>query len=233
MVFSSIAAVHSVALATVRGRETVDLDIIPVFAITGVGMLVGLPMLSWSKTLSEARQSVCSLVVVWIILMFAAVSASTASFKALMTPVPCQSTALLGSCVLKCNVGLPFCAGQAALSIPIGWNTRLFKYSIFSVACGSLLTVWVIFGKTRQTREDVSLDVLNGISPEFEQQHPVHSLNFLGLLSYLGGVLVMLHIVIIELLLLGKHHVPFGEDSPRSASGALLRGLSSPFWAPW
>lgn len=52
MVFSSIAAVHGVALAVVRGRGTVDLDIIPVFAITGVGMLVGLPMLIWSKTLS-------------------------------------------------------------------------------------------------------------------------------------------------------------------------------------
>lgn len=36
MLFSSIAAVHGVALAAVRGRGTVDLDIIPVFAITGV-----------------------------------------------------------------------------------------------------------------------------------------------------------------------------------------------------
>lgn len=214
MVFSSIAAVHGVALAAVRGRGTVDLDIIPVFAITGVGMLVGLPMLIWSKTLREARPSVRSLVFVWIILMFAAVSASTASFKALPTPVPCQSTTLLGSCGLKCSVGLPFRAGQAALSVPVGWNTQLFQYSIFFVSCGSVLTLWLIFGKTRQTGEDVALDVLgnNSISPEFQQQQPARSLNFLRLLPYLGGILVILHVVIIELLLLGKHHVPFGED---------------------
>lgn len=131
MVFSSIAAVHGIALAAVRGRGIVDLDIIPVFAITGFGMLVGLPMLLWSKTLSEARRSVRSLVFVWIILMFAAVSASTASFKALPTPVPCQSTSFLGSCGLECNVGLPFRAGQVALSIPVGRTTWLFRYSIF------------------------------------------------------------------------------------------------------
>lgn len=145
--------------------------------------------------------------------MFAAVSASTASFKALPTPVLCQSITLLGSCGLKCNVGLPFRAGQAALSIPVGWNTQLFQYSIFFVSCGSVLTLWLIFGKTRQTGEDVS-DVpgKNVISPESQRQHPARSLNFLRLLPYLGGVLVILHIVIIELLLLGKHHVPFGED---------------------
>lgn len=214
MVFSSIAAVHGVALAAVRGRGTVDLDIIPVFAITGVGMLVGLPMLIWSKTLCEARRSVRSLVFVWIILMFAAVSVSTASFQALSTPIPCQSTSLLGSCSLECNVGLPFRAGQVALSIPVGWITWLFRYSILFVSCGSVLTLWLIFGKTGKTGETVSLDVLsnNDISSEFQRQHPAQSWNLFRLLPYFVGVLIISHIVIIELLLLGKHHVPFGED---------------------
>lgn len=211
MVFSSIAAVHSVALAAVRGRGIVDLDIIPIFAITGVGMLVGLPMLIWSKTLSEARRSVRSLVFVWIIFMFAAVSASTASFKVLPT---CQSTSLLGSCGLECNFGLPFRAGQVALSIPVGWVTWLFRYSIFFVSCGSVLTLWLIFGKTGKPGENVSLDVLsnNGISPEFQRQQPTQSWNLFRLLPYLVGLLFISHIVIIEILLLGKHHVPFGED---------------------
>lgn len=213
MVFSSIAAVHGVALVVVRGRGIVDLDIIPVFAITGVGMLAGLPMLIWSKTLSGARRSVRSLVFVWIILMCAAVSASTASFKELPSPVPCQSTSLLGSCGLECNVGLPFRAGQVALSVPVGWKTWLFRYSIFFVSCGLVLTLWLIFGKTGKTGEDVSLGVLsnNGISPEFQRGHSVQSWNLFRLTPYLVGVLVISHIVIIELLLLGKHHVPFGE----------------------
>lgn len=214
MVFSSIAAVHGVALAAVRGRGIVDLDIIPIFAITGVGMLVGLPMLIWSKTLSEARRSVRSLVFLWIIFMFAAVSASTASFKVLPTPVPCQSTSLLGSCGLECNVGLPFRAGQVALSIPVGWVTWLFRYSIFFVSCGSVLTLWLIFGKVGKPGENVSLDVLsnNGISPEFQRQQPTQSWNLFRLIPYLVGLLFISHIVIIEILLLGNHHVPFGED---------------------
>lgn len=235
MVFSSIAAVHGVALAVVRGRGTVDLDIIPVFAITGVGMLVGLPMLIWSKTLSEARQSVRSLVFVWIILMFAAVSASTANFKALPTPVPCLSAQTLGSCGLKCNIGLPFRAGQAALSIPVAWTTRLFQYSIFFISCWSVLTLWLIFGKTRQTGEDVSLDVLGnngGINPEFQRQHLARYLNPFRLLPYLGGVLVILHIVIIELLLLGKHHLPFGEDFSSIGQWGPLVGAFFALLAP-
>lgn len=171
--------------------------------------------------------------VAWIILMFAAVSASTASFKALPTPVPCQSTTLLGSCGLKCSVGLPFRAGQAAFSVPVRWNTQLFQYSIFFVSSGSLLTTWFILGKTRQTGEDLSLDVLgnNGISPESQQQQPARSLNFLRLLPYLGGVLVIFHVVIIELLLLGKHHVPFGEDfSSIGQWGPLVGAFLRPFW---
>lgn len=214
MVFSSIAAVHGIALAAVRGGGIVDLDIIPIFAITGFGMLVGLIMLIWSKTLSEARRSVRSLVSVWIILMFAAVSASTPSFKVLSNPVPCKSTSLLGSCGLECNVGLPFRTGQVALSIPVGWVTWLFRYSIFFVSCGSVLTLWLIFGKAGKPGENVSLDILsnNGISPEFQRQQPTQSWNLLRLLPYLVGVLSISHIVIIELLLLGKHLVPFGED---------------------
>lgn len=234
MLFSSIAAVHGVALAVVRGRGTVDLDIIPVFAITGVGMLVGLPMLTWSKTLREARQSVRSLVFVWIILMFAAVSASTASFKALPSPVPCQSTTFLGTCGLKCSVDLPFRAGQAALSIPVEWNTRLFQYSVFFVSCGPVLTLGLMFERTRQTGEEVSHDVLgkNGLSPEFQRQQPARSLNFLMPLRYLGGVLVISHSVIIELLLLGKHHVPFGEGfSSIGQWGPLVGGCFALFGA--
>lgn len=96
MLFSSIAAVHGVALATLRGRGTVDLDVIPVFAISGVGMLVGTPMLIWSKTLREAPHSVRSLVFLWIVLMFVGVSASTASMKALPAPAPCMTTLVLG-----------------------------------------------------------------------------------------------------------------------------------------
>lgn len=178
MVFSSIAAVHGVALAAVRGRGIVDLAIIPVFAITGVGMLVGLPMLIWSETLSEARRSIRSLVFVWIILMIAAVSASTASFKALSTPVPCQSTSLLGSCGLECNVGLPFRAGQLALSILVGWITWLFRYSIFFVSCGSVLTLWLIFGKTGKTGENVTPDVLSNNKSRIPATTPGAALEF-------------------------------------------------------
>lgn len=95
-----------------------------------------------------------------------------------------------------------------------------------------MLTIFgLIFGKARQTRADMSLQTLSNSEITAEPEEKT-SLRTSRLLSYLAGALVMYNIVITELIMLGKNHVPFGEDiSTISQWGPLVGAFFAIFGA--
>ncbi|KAF8907277.1 hypothetical protein CPB84DRAFT_1744657 [Gymnopilus junonius] len=70
-----------------KGRGTVDFDVVPVYSITGAGMLIGTSLLVWSKTLREAKSSTRLLAFAWIAMMFVGAMALRASVAKLPTPL--------------------------------------------------------------------------------------------------------------------------------------------------
>ncbi|KAL8794279.1 MAG: hypothetical protein Q9195_003105 [Heterodermia aff. obscurata] len=215
MLFSSITAIHGIALASVRGRGTADLDIIPVFAITGVGMAAGTPMMIWSKTLRQAARSARAIVFLWIGLMFIGVLASVASLKAVSRPQPCDATALLqGNCGLICNATLPMRNAQPVISIPYLWRDELFHYSGWFAFYGTVFAfMGIMYASSRQTPREMALQQLGnkGMSKRLREKNAGHMYCGAFCIPPLGIVLAFAHIVITELIMMGPHHVPLGE----------------------
>lgn len=216
MLFSSIAAIHGIALAAVRGRGTVDLDIIPVFAISGVGMLAGTPMMIWSKTLREAARSARTVVFSWIGLMFVGVLASVASLKAVQTPQACDPASLLeGSCGLQCNATLPMRNGQAVISIPYLWKDELFDYSGWFAAYGTCFAFMGLFyAYGRQTPREMVVQQLQqtSISKVSREKNPCKAYCCAHFIPPLGLSFALAQIIITALIMMGPHHVPLGES---------------------
>ena len=211
MIFSSIAAVHAVALAAVRGRGTVDLDIIPVYSLTGVGMLTATPMLIWSKTLREAPRSVRLVIFLWIGVMYVGVLASTASMKALPSPIPCDPSSKLDTCDLICNVTLPMRGGQSSLSIPFFARNELFNYSAWAagIGCG-FAALGLMIGICQKGPLEMAQGIMRH-DPYLSRKAQRGLASALSV-SVCCGLFVVLHIVLTEHIMLGKHHVPLGED---------------------
>ena len=212
MIFSSITTVHAIALAAFRGRDTVDLDIIPVFAITGVGMLVGIPMSIWSETLRKAPSSTRAVVFLWIVIMFAGSVASIITLRAIPTPQACDEASLLeASCGLACNTTLPMRSDQSVLSILYPWKDRLFDYSGFFAAYGPLFTTMsLIFAYSLQdpgTRESGGTGIFGQRRAKNEGKLFYCAL----IIPPFGLGLAWAHIIVLELIMMGPHHVPLGE----------------------
>ena len=228
MLFSSIATVHGVALAAVRGRGTLDLDIIPVFAITGVGMLAGTPMMIWSKTLRAAATSARALVFCWIGVMWVGIMASVASMKAVPKPQPCEPTSLLeGSCGLQCNATLPMRSGQTVISVPYLWKNLLFDYSGHFAAFGSgFAMLALMYASGRQSPREMALQQLNekGMPKRIREKNAgkAYFYAFIGPPVCLG--LALAQIVITERIMLGSHHVPLGEGIDAVGQWGVLVG---------
>ena len=215
MLFSSIAVIHGIALAAVRGRPTVDLDIIPVFAITGVGMLAGTPMMIWSKTLREASRSARAIVFLWIGLMFIGVLASVASLKAVPRPLPCDTAALLqGSCGLICNATLPMRNAQPVISIPYLWKDELFDYSGWFAFVGTMFAfMGMMYASSRQTPKEMAKEQLKqkNMPKRLRNKNAGNIYCCAFFIPPLGMALAFAQIVVTELVLMGPHHVPLGE----------------------
>ena len=215
MLFSSIAVIHGIALAAVRGRGTVDLDIIPVFAITGVGMLAGTPMMIWSKTIREAASSALAIVFLWIGLMFVGILASVASLKAVSRPQPCDPAALLqGNCGLTCNATLPMRNAQPVLSIPYLWRDEFFDYSGWFASYGTVFAfVGLVYACSRHSPREMALKELNkkNMPKRLREKNAGRIYCFALCLPPLGIALAFAHIVVTELVMMGPHHVPLGE----------------------
>ena len=228
MLFSSITTVHGIALAAVRGRGTVDLDIIPVFAITGVGMLVGTPMMIWSKTIRGASRSARTIVFAWIGVMFVGVLASVASLKAVPKPQPCDPASLLtGSCGLACNATLPMRAGQNVISIPYLWKNELFDYSGWFAAYGSWLALLgVMYAASRQTPREQAQEALhaNGMSKRLRQKNAGRTYACAFCVPPMSLAFALSQIVITELIMLGPHHIPLGEGLDALGQWSTLVG---------
>ena len=215
MLFSSIAVIHGIALAAVRGRGTVDLDIIPVFAITGVGMLAGTPMMIWSKTLREAARSARAIVFLWIGLMFVGTLASVASLKAVSRPQPCDSAALLqGNCGLTCNATLPMRNAQPVISVPYLWRDELFHYSGWFAFYGTMFAfMGMCFASGRQSPREMALQQLDqkNMSKRLREKNAGRVYGCAFCIPPLGITIAFAHIVVTELVMMGPHHVPLGE----------------------
>lgn len=188
MRFGSIAAVHTVALAAGRGYGAVDLDILPTFAITSVGFLTATPMLVLSKTLLKARKSVRVVVVSWIGLIFGGVVANIFTVTAIPDPMPCDSKSKPGACNLICNVTLPMRDGQSVLSIQFPWQDALAQQSGWSFAGSIAFTVSGLIVKKLLSF----------------QHHNALLLFSLALASIM--------IFLFERIMMGKLHVPLGEN---------------------
>ena len=118
MLYSSIAAVHSVALLP-GNKRTVDLDVFPTWAITTLGMFMAWPQLHFNQTLKQARKSVRCVVYLWGMLMILGTAIGWYNNDTKRgTPMPCDPNSKMGACDLICNVTLPMRDGQSVLSIP-------------------------------------------------------------------------------------------------------------------
>ena len=214
MLFSSIAVIHGIALAAVRGRGTVDLDIIPVFAITGVGMLAGTPMMIWSTTMREAASSARAIVFLWIGLMFVGILASVASLKAVSRPQPCDATALLqGNCGLACNATLPMRNAQPVISIPYLWRDELFHYSGWFAFYGTMFAfMGMIYASGRQSPREMAVKELNkkSIPKRLREKNAGHTYCCAFCIPPLGIALAFAHIVVTELVMMA---MPFSYIS--------------------
>ena len=215
MLFNSIAVVHSIALAAVSGRGTVDLDIIPVFAITGVGIVAGTPMMIWSKTLRQAARSARAIVFLWIGLMFIGVLASVASLKAVPRPQPCDTAALLqGSCGQICNATLPMRNAQSVISIPYLWKDELFNYSGWFTFYGiTFAFIGMMYASSRQTPKEMAVQQLDhkNMYRRLREKNAGKIYCCALVIPPLGMALAFAHIIITELVMMGPHHVPYGE----------------------
>lgn len=228
MLFSSIATVHGIALAAVRGRGTVDLDIIPVFAITGVGMLAGTPMMIWSKTLRAAATSARALVFCWIIVMWVGVIASVASMKAVPRPLPCDPSSLLaGSCGLQCNATLRMRSGQSVISVPYLWKSLLFDYSGYFAAYGTVFAMLgLMYAPGRQSPREMAVQQLNekGMPKRIRKKNAGNAYCCAFVAPLVCLILALSQIVITELMMLGPHHVPLGEGVDAVGQWGVLVG---------
>lgn len=132
MIFSSVAAVHGIALASVRERGMVDLDIIPVYCIVGVGMPV-VWTLSLSRTIRKASASVHVVLYAWFAILYAGMIASSVSLAALPSPLSCSEGLLSVRCPLDCDSTLPMRAGQTAVAIPFRGVSLLECYIFLQI----------------------------------------------------------------------------------------------------
>ncbi|PPQ95734.1 hypothetical protein CVT26_015860 [Gymnopilus dilepis] len=205
MIFSSIAAVHAVALASARGRGTVDFDIVPVYSITGVGMLISTPLLMWSKTLREARFPTRLLAFAWIALMFVGVMASRASMVVLPTPVDC-SDPTTPECPLTCNVSLPMRQSQ-----PI---------AAYATACTGL---GLIFAYRRQ--HPVKQE-RKRITRAQKASYADRGVQWAFCTPPLAVGLTIGHLVEMEIIMLGQDGLPLGENETAIGQWGPLVGAA-------
>ncbi|KAF8969170.1 hypothetical protein BDZ97DRAFT_1796378 [Flammula alnicola] len=218
MIFSSIAAVHAVGLASARGRGTVDLDIIPVYSITGVAMLIGVPLLVWSRMLREAERSVRIVTFSWIGLMFVGVIASLASMKKLpQATQECDLDPTSGAllCNFTCDVPLPMRRGQQIMIIPFqavdlldGWST---SYTWLAI---SLTFMGLVYAGARMHPMEMARQSLRarGISKRLRRKNANRTANCAVCSPPLSVGLSIAHVVLMEVILLRPHGVPVGED---------------------
>ncbi|KAK2768423.1 hypothetical protein FQN54_000278 [Arachnomyces sp. PD_36] len=144
MLIGATVDIHAIALAVHRGQGTVDLDIIPAFAIAGVGLVVAVPMMLWSRTLRNASSSSRMALYLWTPLNICGSLASMATLKALPHSVPCT---VLSECSSQCEVTLPMRQGQAITFIAFKKSWRSFLFDFSGYLCGfgipiSLIALW-------------------------------------------------------------------------------------------
>lgn len=238
MLFSSVAAVHGTALYLVQEGDTVDLDIIPVFAITVVGMLAAAPMFIWSKTLREAAVYVKIVLSAWVVLMMAGVIASCGSISQWTVPDPCNGGPISTGCVLTCNSTLPMRDRQSILTIPSPPKHTLSELSGLILSCGlpGALLSWVhLFRELRQNQEEMFLGVYCPCSTSRLRRWGLLLISFLAWASILFSCgLIVAQIVITEALM---YHLPMSESmsaigqwgpavgAALALLGSLLKGL--------
>jgi hypothetical protein len=210
MIYSSIAAVHGVALASVRGRGTVDLDIIPIFAITGVGMLAWTPIMVWSKTLREAKLSVRMLLFIWVVVMWVGVIASMASMKALPEPQPCTGGPV---CEVTCRTTLPMRDGQPILAVVFKWKGFLFDWSGWFTGYGSGMAFFgMVMAAPRKHPFDQARAVLNnrGMIARRKYAGRIACCSIFAPIIAVG--LAIAHSIIPEVILMGPHGLPCNRN---------------------
>ena len=221
MLFSAISAIHGIALASARGRGTVDLDIIPVFAITGVGMMVGAPLLAWSKTLKEAPRSLRLVLFVWIALMFAGAMASVASLRALPKPVACGIGPMCG---LTCTTTLPMRKGQAITAVSFGWRNLLDRWTISFAFLGPIFAFFgVLFAVFRPHPRKMVQQMMYDVDMSCHLRTRSCCTVVMPILS---AGLAVVQIVIMEIMLMGPHGLPFDESLTAIGQWSTLVGIA-------
>ncbi|KAH9481276.1 hypothetical protein JR316_0005798 [Psilocybe cubensis] len=213
MIFSSIAAVHALALDAAKGKATVDLDIIPVYAITGVGLVAAIPLMVWSKTLREAETSARLLVFLWILVMFTGNMASLASIKKIPSPVPCDADACTA---LVCNVTLPLRQSQQIVSVPFHLGSFIIHTwsTLFSWTAGWLAFMAIIFFSEQKRPLDLARAQLktNVGSRRFRRKNADRVATCAVCAPPLAVGFCVGHIVVMEVAMLGPRGLPVGEN---------------------
>ncbi|KDR78831.1 hypothetical protein GALMADRAFT_1272901 [Galerina marginata CBS 339.88] len=233
MIFSSIAAVHAVALASARGRETVDLDIIPVYSITGVGMLIGVPLLVWSKTLREAQTSTRMLIFSWIGLMFVGAMASRASMAKLPEPFVCDDESIPG-CPLTCNITLPMRQGQPIMVVPFHSSEFLDMWSILYswLACNfTFMGLVFAHGRKHPIAQARAALRARGWSTRLRRKNAGRTANCAVCTPPLSIGVSIAHLILMESILLGPRGVPLGENMTAIGQWGPLVGASLALFA--
>ncbi|KAI9784708.1 MAG: hypothetical protein M1816_000773 [Peltula sp. TS41687] len=231
MLFSSVAAIHAVAIAAARGRATFDLDAIPVFAITGVGLVAASPTMVWSNTIRWGKFSTRLILVLWTLLMFVGVLASMATLKTIPKPVTCPQP--LG-CETLCNVTLPIRRGQALSFVNFPWRDKLFHCSGWYVFLGATFSLLgIILGVGRQTPQEQARAMLRNrtMTKRGRQREAGRILACAYLTPWTCGALIISMIVLSEIVMMKPRHVPHSEDLSAIGQWGSLVGASLAFLA--
>ncbi|KAF8199740.1 hypothetical protein BJ912DRAFT_950176 [Pholiota molesta] len=221
MIFSSITAVHAMALASTAGRGTVDLDIIPAYSITGIAMLLGVPHLLWSRMLRDAGRALRIVAISWIAVMCVGILASLASVRLLSSSIgQCDSdpriSAQPAGCTITCEITLPMRRTQQAALIPFpAYNSLLKCWPIpFSFIAAILTLVGLAHAAIRMHPMDFTETSVHipRIRRFFRRNGIQRMLPYTMCAPPMSAALSIAHVVLLEKIILGKPGLPIGED---------------------
>lgn len=197
----------------------VDLDIVPVLVITGVGMLSAPPMVLLSETLRKATAPVRLILAFWVILMFCGVFASVANLQTQPTPLSCDEETVQTGCIHTCNETLPLREGQQVLSVQLAPITTMYRLARALAIFGSCLILMIVLAELRAWGVYRDFTVL-GTSPPGRGAHLYWccSPHTKIVLTYVFFPLCCtIYLVTMERVLLGRSRLPVGE--PLSSVG--------------
>lgn len=206
MLFSSVAAIHAIALAASRDQGPVDLDVIPVYGITGTGLIIASIGTVSSKTIRQAKDSVHTILVLWGLLMVVGVVASIVTLYALPDlPLSFNDLQEALDCKALYNATLPIRKGQDPKFV--SYHNRDFGFYVLWTSYAGFTSCLIFFGYSM-----LSVKAATHLNVAFDQRIRRKKIchGIICLIVY--GSYVSMFILPSELIIMMPPQMPYSED---------------------